>query len=212
MFNLTASDLKLKILGCADGPASFNSFLTKQKGKIISVDPIYQFSADEIEKRIEETKKDIMEQMDKNKDEYIWDKIKSVSQLAEIRMNAMRDFLGDFEAGKKQNRYVTGELPQLPFENHSFDLALCSHFLFLFSDHFSYDYHINSIKELCRIANETRIFPLQTLAGKPSPYIKPIMKELEAHGYAVTILKIDYEFQRGANQMLLIESNKTGPV
>ena len=52
MFNLTSDDLERKILGCGDGPASFNAELTELGGNIISVDPIYFFSADQIRQRI----------------------------------------------------------------------------------------------------------------------------------------------------------------
>lgn len=37
MFSLSDSDLGKKILGCGDGPACFNSELSKVGGKIISI-------------------------------------------------------------------------------------------------------------------------------------------------------------------------------
>lgn len=43
MFDLTDSDLEERILGCADGPASFNAGLTAQVGTVVSVDPLYSF-------------------------------------------------------------------------------------------------------------------------------------------------------------------------
>ena len=42
MFSLTSSDLKLAILDCAGGPASFNAEMTRQGRKVISCDPVYQ--------------------------------------------------------------------------------------------------------------------------------------------------------------------------
>jgi len=41
MFDLRPDDLKRCILGCADGPASFNSELTRRGGGVVSVDPLY---------------------------------------------------------------------------------------------------------------------------------------------------------------------------
>ena len=55
MFGLTDDDLNLKILGCGDGPASFNSVMHKNGKRVISIDPIYQFSADQIRTRIDAT-------------------------------------------------------------------------------------------------------------------------------------------------------------
>jgi hypothetical protein len=48
MFSLTSSDLKRAILDCAGGPASFNAEMTRQGNKVISCDPVYQFTAVEI--------------------------------------------------------------------------------------------------------------------------------------------------------------------
>lgn len=52
MFSLSESDLNGRILGCGDGPAAFNAHLSKQGGQIVSVDPLYRFTAEEIRKRI----------------------------------------------------------------------------------------------------------------------------------------------------------------
>ena len=43
----------------------------------------------------------------------------------------MEAFLADYDEGKTAGRYVDAELPALPFPNQSFDVAVCSHFLFL---------------------------------------------------------------------------------
>ncbi len=45
MFNLTERELKLDLLGVADGPASFNAELSANGGCVTSVDPIYVFEA-----------------------------------------------------------------------------------------------------------------------------------------------------------------------
>ncbi|WP_225225324.1 hypothetical protein [Komarekiella delphini-convector] len=41
MFDLTSDELKLNILDCAGGPASFNAEMTCQGYKVISCDPVY---------------------------------------------------------------------------------------------------------------------------------------------------------------------------
>ena len=43
MFSLTDEDLNLKILGCGDGPASFNSVMHKNGKRVISIDPYRLF-------------------------------------------------------------------------------------------------------------------------------------------------------------------------
>ncbi len=125
MFALTGTDLEKSILGCGDGPSAFNSRLTRRGGKIVSVDPLYQFSAEELESRINETYVTVLEQAKKNKDEFVWKNIDNIGQLGRIRMDAMRQFLDDYPFGEKQGRYVVGELPMLEFPNKEFELALC---------------------------------------------------------------------------------------
>ncbi len=78
MFNLTEKDLGLRILGCGDGPAAFNTTLTKRGGRVVSVDPIYVFDTAQIRGRIAETYKTVMAQMYKNQGDYVWKDIPSV--------------------------------------------------------------------------------------------------------------------------------------
>ena len=54
-------------------------------------------------------------------------------------------------------------LPTLPFADRSFDLALSSHFLFLYTEQFDESFHRSSIVEMCRVADEVRVFPLLAL-------------------------------------------------
>ncbi|MCP4168413.1 MAG: hypothetical protein GY759_21320 [Chloroflexi bacterium] len=134
MFDMSESDLQGSVLGCADGPAAFNCTLTRRGGRVISVDPLYQYSVEQIEQRISETYTTVLEQARRNHRQFIWKQIPSVEVLGQMRLAAMHDFLRDFPAGIKQGRYRQESLPDLPFAEREFDLALCSHFLFLYSD------------------------------------------------------------------------------
>jgi hypothetical protein len=204
MFSLTHPDLKRKILGYGDGPASFNAELTKQGGNIVYVDPIYHFSVDKIRQRISETYDDVIGQTRKNQDKFIWQEIGSVEELGRIRMSSMAKFLEDFPQGLMQERYVPGELPSLPFGDKKFDLALCSHLLFLYTDNLSLEFHLNSLEELCRVSNEVRIFPLLDANANRSIYVDRVIDFLRAEKRNVTEVKVPYEFQKGGNTMLRV--------
>lgn len=204
MFDLTADELELCILGCGDGPASFNSEMNKRGNKIISCDPIYQFTAEQLQMRIEASYEKVMAEARKNQDNFVWDSIKSLDELGRIRMAAMQEFLADFEVGKQQGRYLAGSLPLLPFADEEFDLALSSHFLFLYTQQLSLDFHKESIMEMCRVAKEVRIFPVIDLDLNRSPYVDTISSELAEAGYTVEIRKVPYEFQRGGNEMMRV--------
>jgi SAM-dependent methyltransferase len=204
MFALSDEDLRKRILGCGDGPASFNSVLTKRGGHVISVDPVYQFSAEEIRSRIDETYEKIMEQTRRNMDEFVWRHIPSIEELGRTRMAAMEAFLVDYPVGLAEGRYVNAGLPSLPFEDGTFDIAVCSHLLFLYSEQLSAEFHVQSIKDLCRVATETRVFPLLELGSRQSRHLDVVCSRLQAEGYAVNIEIVPYEFQRGGNEMLTV--------
>jgi SAM-dependent methyltransferase len=206
MFALTEADLRRSILGCGDGPAGFNAELTRRGGRIVSVDPVYIFDALQINNRISETREAVMTQLRKNQSDYIWNAIASIEELEHARMSAMAIFLADYENGKREGRYIEGELPTLPFENGTFDLSLSSHFLFLYSTHLSAEFHLQALREMLRIAREVRIFPLLTLDGSPSPHLSFVIESLSSQGYKIEIKPVLYEFQRGGNEMLVVQS------
>ena len=205
MFALSDDDLAKSILGCGDGPASFNAELTRREGTVVSVDPLYGYSVNEIGNRIDETFDRVLRETRKNVSEFVWRNIRSIDELGRVRMEAMRDFLSDYPQGKAAGRYVPGSAPVLNFPDGSFDLALSSHFLFLYSDHLDLQFHIDTIAELCRIASETRIFPLLQLGSTPSPHVEPCCDHFRTQGYEVEQVRVLYEFQRGGNIMLRIK-------
>lgn len=104
MFGLTESDLELRVLGCGDGPAAFNSALSKRGGNVVSVDPIYVFDAAQIRNRVSDTYDTVMSQVRKNQSDYVWESIPSVEQLGNVRMSAMEIFLADFDIGKQEGQ------------------------------------------------------------------------------------------------------------
>ncbi len=204
MFDLKEGDLEGRILGCADGPAGFNAELNRRGGRVVSCDPIYRFTKEQLSARIEHACEEIIEQTRKNADNFVWSSIGSVEELRETRTSAMKEFLADYDEGKQQGRYIDADLPALPFDDGTFDIALCSHFLFLYSDRLNLEFHNESIRELCRVADDVRIFPLIDLDLKPSPYVQPVTRSLENEGFTVSIERVSYEFQRGGNKMLKI--------
>jgi hypothetical protein len=202
MFAMSDDDFSRRILGCGDGPASFNAEASRRGVAVTSCDPIYAFSAAEIERRIDVTSADVVEQTRRNADQFVWTTFRSVDQLREARLAAMKTFLGDF--GRPASRYVAAALPSLPFRDRSFDLALSSHFLFLYSAQFDLEAHRRSLHEMCRVAAEVRVFPVLALDGQPSPYVRPLMEELVAAGYDASIEPVPYEFQRGGKYMFRV--------
>jgi hypothetical protein len=204
MFRLTDQDLRLKILGCADGPASFNAAMFKRGYSAISCDPLYQFTSAQIQARIDATYEGVMRQTLANLDLFVWESISTPSELGRLRVEAMNEFMADYDQKKHEGRYVAAELPELPFASASFDLAVCSHFLFLYSSNLSLEFHGQAIESMCRVAKEVRIFPLLTYNAQPSSFVEPLMERLQNAGRQVSVEVVPYEFQRGGNKMMKI--------
>jgi len=206
MFSLKDADLDKRILGCGDGPASFNAGMYRQGKKVVSVDPLYQFSAEQIRRRVQDAYRTVMEQLVANQAAYTWTTIRSPEELGQIRMKSMEAFLRDFERGKSEGRYLPVELPELPFADGEFDLALCSHLLFTYSGQLSLDFHCRAVLEMYRVAKEVRIFPLIDQGGQSSPHVEPVCQLIEEHGARWAVESVDYRVQRGGNQMLRVWS------
>ncbi|MBP2637048.1 MAG: hypothetical protein H6Q72_2955 [Firmicutes bacterium] len=208
MFCLSDRDLlDNKIISFGDGPASLNAEGSKIGGHIVSVDPLYQFSVTEIKNRIYETKAIVLEQTYKNRQNYIWDKIKSISELEKLRMSAMNLFLDDFEKGLAEKRYICGKLPdKTNFPDDSFDLGLSSHFLLLYST-LGWEFHLQSIKEMLRICKEIRIFPTCDLDSQRTNLLSKVIHSF-GNTYKIKIIKTSYQFQKNGYEMLIIAKHK----
>lgn len=202
MFALTEADKQRKILGCGDGPASFNAEWTGLGGSVLSVDPVYEFSGAQIKERFDAVIDEIIENVAKTPERWVWEFQQNPHGLRLNREAAMNRFLADYEAGKAEGRYVVGELPTLPFADGAFDLALCSHLLFLYAHLLPLEFHLMSLLELSRVATEVRVFPLLDMMGNPSEYLDTLQLALEHAGIETEIVQVKYEFQKGGNQML----------
>lgn len=204
MFALSDADLGGCILGCGDGPAAFNVTAYESGHRVISADPLYGLLPAQVRDRIEATSAQIIAQTRANADEFVWSHFQSVEQMIAERMMAMRAFLADFPTGLRHGRYIDASLPHMPFGDGEFDLALCSHLLFLYSAQYDADFHRDSILELCRISREVRIFPLLELGARPSRHVPQVTAQLRDRGLRIERVRVAYEFQKGGNEMLRI--------
>ncbi len=204
MFALTEADKAQRILGCGDGPASFNAEMHQLGHHVVSIDPLYQFSTAQIRDRVVATYDTVIAQVKADPSGYNWQTFRDPDDLGRSRLAAMEQFLADYDAGQAEHRYINASVTELPWTTPQFDLALCSHFLFLYSQQLSLEFHQTAIQSLLNVATEVRIFPLLTLSRERSPYLDSVIETLAQNGYSPEIITVDYEFQKGANQMLRI--------
>ena len=205
MFNLSEEDLARDIVDVGGGPASFNALMYQRGTPIVSVDPIYRYSEAELRQRIQETYDDVIAQTRQNQDKFVWTHTLSVEELAEIRMQAMDTFCQDFEIGRQNRRYIDASLPHLPFPDGHFDLVLSAHLLFFYSANRDLAFHLDAIGELLRIGTEVRIFPIVDVNSNPSPFLSPVINEIERDGVVCSVERVPYHFQKTGNEMLRLK-------
>ena len=205
MFALGERELASCILGCGDGPAAFNAEMARRGKRCVSVDPLYRFSRAEIEGRIREVAAQMLAGTRAKADAFVWSEFRSPEDLGRRRLAIMDVFLADYNAGRREGRYVEAALPELPFGDGAFDLALCSHLLFTYSNVLSESDHVRAIVEMCRVAAEARIFPvLDMFDGGRSRHLAPVIDRLREQGLTAELVRVPYEFQRGGNKMLKV--------
>jgi len=120
-----------------------------------------------------------------------------------LRTRALAQFLPDLVMHPE--RYVAGQLPQLPFRDRAFDLAVCSHLLFTWADQLGLDWHCAALLELSRVASQVRVFPTVVQGpGQPVPFWDELMARLSDAGLVAERRAVPYVFQVGADTMLVV--------
>ena len=118
MFSLSKEDLGKRLFDCAGGPASFNDDLTRLGGKVVSIDPAYQFPPEEIRRQIGEAHKVLRRFLTENRDFYSLDiYANSIDEYCQVHLAAMNDFLSDLPCdetrrprdGRSRNRHEKAE-------------------------------------------------------------------------------------------------------
>ena len=204
MFALSEADLQGSILSVADGPASFNAEGAKKGYQIESVDPLYCFGADEVRDRFYAVLDNIINQIIASPEDWVWSYHQSPEDLKANRVRVTERFYEDYAVGKREGRYKLGELPALSYESESFDLGLSSHFLFLYSEQKDFDFHVAALEEMLRVCQEVRVFPLLDLQLERSVHLEGAIAHLEEQNYRCDVQTVDYQLQRGGNEMLRI--------
>jgi SAM-dependent methyltransferase len=192
-----------RVLDCSAGASSFVARACRNGVSAVAVDPAYAMGRDALAEVAGRGLRDGNLIADRFPGRFTWDWYGSVEARERMRTRALAEFVLD--RAEHPARYVTGSLPSLPFPDDAFDLALCSHLLFTWADRLGRDWHLAALRELCRVATEVRVFPtvLQG-AGDPVPFWNDLMGHLHALGLRTERRQVPYEFQVGADTMLVV--------
>ena len=191
------------VLDVASGVSSFCAEANAQGIHATAFDLIYDVSPDEIQSRCEPD----LDQVTRNialAKTYKWDFYQSPAGMRRYRERAYQGFLTDYRT-QRGARYVAGQLPRLPFADGQFDVTLTSYLLFVYEEHFDYEFHKRSVIEMMRVTkDEARCYPVVTFEAKPCAYIDRLQSDPDLQHLTFEQVRTDFEFLIGSNAFLRI--------
>lgn len=204
LFDLDSVDLRdRRILDCPGGPGSFTAVAATLATEAVAVDPVYGPPVQELEAISTEAIDDVVDQLSETADLFDWSFYGDVDTRERYARAAAARFLADY--GHRPERYVDAALPSLPFDDGAFDLVCSANILFLYDDRFSEEFHRESALELARVADEElRLAGLQSLDTERSQFVDPVVNALRDAGCVVETREVDYRFQPGPTEVLVI--------
>jgi hypothetical protein len=189
-------------LDVAGGVSSFCAEANELGIIVTSFDPIYSLPPEKIMERSEPDLESVYRAIGRVPT-YRWDFYRNPEYMYALRKRASTIFLSDYEAHPA--RYVSGELPRLPFADREFHLTLVSYFLFAYQDRVDYAFHRESIIEIMRVTrDQARIYPTVTFEAQPSEYVPMLRADPALEPFAFTEIKTDFEFLVNSNSFLRV--------
>ena len=186
MFVLSEADLIAgPILDCPGGASSFGAQVRARGGDVVSVDPMYHASAAEILRRSAESRRRIHHYQFDHPDQFHWPYLGSPA--ANLRCAEVSADLFGIDFAANPGGYVPATLPQLPFPDRRFHLALSGYLLFTYADRLSFDDHVIALRELLRVSEQVRAFPLIDITGVQYPHLNALRSALEDDGVSVSL-------------------------
>ena len=185
------------MLDCPCGPASFVSEGRKRGIDIVGCDPLFGFSASKLRALGEADIADCMQQIRKSQPDMAGGDPEGYEREKRAALDALiADFTLRGPAGTDPDgRYLAAALPNLPFADRAFDIALSAHFLFSYapvesggvmdSNEFDLPFHFRAATELARVAREIHLYPTyeaSSLDPKRHPYAEPMVNHLRSIG------------------------------
>jgi SAM-dependent methyltransferase len=193
------------ILDCCAGGAGFTA---ETGGAAVALDPVYARGQAKLAETVRSGQQGASAISYANAEHFDWSWYGNRERREEMRADAAKRFLADL--ADRPGHDIAGDVHHLPFADNSFDLVLCSHLLFTWSDVLDQDWHERAIAELVRVSrHEVRIFPtVVQKTGGAVPFLPALRAEFAARGVPSRLAKVPYLFQVGADEMLVFSANR----
>ncbi|WP_327591651.1 hypothetical protein [Streptomyces chartreusis] len=108
------------------------------------------------------------------------------------------------EMPRRRGCYVAASLPRLPFRDGAFALALSGHFLFTYADRLSSAFHRAALRELLRVAEEVRVYPLRTHLDESAAWHPCLAEYLPGSGVRGQIVVVQPQSDQADRHMLML--------
>jgi hypothetical protein len=164
---------------------------------------MYEHGLSELEATCHDAIERNVSQLQEKRELFVWDYYEDVETRGRYLRAAAERFLTDY--ARHPERYVASGLPELPFDDDAFELTLSGNLLFVYDDRLDRDFHEAAARELLRVTSgDVRLFPLSSLDRTRSAFVEDSVATLRAEGVEVNFETVDYEFQPGATEVLVL--------
>lgn len=212
MFGIAAGRLSgQKVLDVAGGASSFTAALCARGIDAYAADPFYAGDREDVIAAAEREIGTSSAKLAAMAHMYDWSYYGSPERHRKLREASHAMFAAHFRSEQGTHRYWAAGLPGLPFEDDTFGLAVCSHFLFLYAEQFGEAFHEAALRELLRVTRpggEVRIYPLVTLSWEPVPYLDRLLGGLAREAEA-RLVPCDLPFVPTRSDTLILLKNET---
>ena len=208
MFAIKEHDLHKKILNCMGVPSGFNAIAHQNKLDVTTCSDVYGSDKETLQSKAKREIKQAVEFIKANPDRFNSCVVDTPEKYQDFLEENLKIFFKHYDEGKTRRLYSSEALPEIAFGNHQFDLAICPHFIFNGNSNFTEPFQFECIKELCRVADECRIFPVLDSAGHTPSQLDSLRESLRAAGYRTSIETVDYELLKKGNKMLKVTKEK----
>lgn len=194
-----------RVLECPSGPSSFVAEAIRRGVETVGVDPLFYRSPDALRQLAFSDFEEMFERMRANSDRFVAKTYASIDEAKRRRREGLELFLQDYAKAFASGRYRCGALPRLDFEDRSFDLTLCGHLFFIYSEALDLAFHRAAFRELCRLTRrEIRIHPIVDGQSRRYPHLGDLLELADGLGFESEIRPVEHEFFKGTNETLVL--------